>query len=262
MLISAAIYLAVGAVGGFLAGMLGVGGGILIVPMLGYVFLQQGYSAESIMHLAVGTSMATITITSLSALRAHHRRGSVVWPLFRKITPWLALGAIAGGLSAGHFSTKQLLTLLAVLEVIVAVQLILNVTPAPKPRSLGAGEAAVAGAAIGGVSTMAGVGGGVLLVPLFLFLSVPMRQAVGTSSACGFPISLIGTLVFLSYGFTSDAGEAGSVGYVHIPAFLGIAVASVVTAPLGVAAAHRLPLPWLRRIFAVFLLALAMRMLW
>lgn len=262
MLISAAIYIAVGAVAGFLAGLLGVGGGIVIVPMLSYVFLQQGYSAESVVHLAVGTSIATIAVTSMSALRAHHRRGSVEWAVFRNLAPWLVVGAVVGGAVADYFSTRQLLLLLAALELFVATQLAFSFgmsTGRSMPSRLGL---AVMGLTVGSISTTAGVGGGVLLVPLFLWFSMPIRTAVGTSSACGFPISVAGGLVFLSYGFTESVHEAWSFGYVHLPAFIGIALASVVAAPFGVSAAHRLPIRWLRRVFAVFLFILAARILW
>jgi uncharacterized membrane protein YfcA len=262
MLFDTLVYLGVGTFAGLLAGMLGVGGGIIIVPMLSYALLHQGYSPESVVHLAIGTSIATITVTSLSALRAHHSRGSVDWSVFRRFAPWLIAGAVAGGSIADYFSTRQLLLLLAIIEFFVAVQLLVNIGLAGRRAMPGRLGSAPLGILVGGVSTTAGVGGGVLLVPLFLWFSTPIRVAVGTSSACGFTISLAGSLVFLSYGFSGGVNEAGSFGYVHLPAFAGIAIASVVSAPFGVAAAHRLPIEWLRRVFAVFLLLLAMRILW
>lgn len=262
MLIETLIYLGVGSVAGFLAGMLGVGGGIIIVPLLGYVFFQQGYSPETVLHLAVGTSIATIAVTSLSAVRAHHRRDSVNWTALKTLLPGLIAGAVMGAAIADLFSTRQLLFLLALLEIFVAIQLLVNKVPKisrPMPRGP---IASFIGLIIASISTIAGVGGGVLLVPMFLWFSMPIRQAVATSSACGFSISLIGTLVFLSYGFSGEVSEPGSFGYVHIAAFFGIALTSVVFAPIGVAAAHRLPISWLRRAFAVFLLLLASRIFW
>ncbi len=255
------LYLAVGAVAGVLAGLLGVGGGLVIVPALMFSFQAQGFEPAVLMHMAVGTSLLTIVFTSLSSIRAHHRRGAVIWALVRRLAPGIVVGGLLGAAIADLMPGEILRRVFAVFVLLVAAELGFGSPPAPHralPGTLGMG---VAGVVIGAVSAVVGIGGGSLTVPFLAWCNVAVRSAVAVSAACGLPIALSGSLGFLLTGL----GEAGlptwSTGYLYWPAMLGIAVASVLTAPYGARLAHQLPGGVLRRVFAVFLAAVGARLL-
>ncbi len=256
------IYLGLGAFAGTVAGLLGVGGGLIIVPVLAIVFAQQGVSAEHLMHLAVGTSLATIVPTSISSVAAHHRRGAVLWEVFRRLLPGIVVGAIAGALLAKFLNTAVLRTTFGVFELLVAAQLALDVKPAPHRDLPGPPAMAAAGTVIGSVSAVLGIGGGTLTVPFLVWCNTEVRKAVATSSACGLPIAVAGGVGFVltGWGVTGTLPPL-SLGFVYLPALLGISVASVLFAPLGARLAHWLAPQILKRVFAFFLAALGIRML-
>lgn len=257
------VYLALGALAGLLAGLLGVGGGLVLVAALVWLLPQQGVPAASVMHAALATSLASIVVTGLSSARAHARRGSVMWASVSRLLPGLLLGGAAGGLLAGSIPGEALRWGVAVFCLLAATQLLLGQPPAlghsEQPRSpwlLGAGVL------IGAISALVGIGGGSMTVPLLIMLGAAPVRAVGSSSACGVAIALAAAT---SYAVSAPAGLAmptGSLGYVYLPAALGIAVASVLFAPLGTRLAHRLGGPALKRIFAALLLAVALQMAW
>lgn len=256
------VYLGLGAFAGTVAGLLGVGGGLIIVPVLAIVFAQQGVSAEHLMHLAVGTSLATIVPTSISSVAAHHRRGAVLWEVFRRLLPGIVVGAIAGALLAKFLNTAVLRTTFGVFELLVAAQLALDIKPAPHRDLPGPAAMAAAGTVIGSVSAVLGIGGGTLTVPFLVWCNTEVRKAVATSSACGLPIAVAGGVGFVLTGW----GVTGilpplSLGFVYLPALLGISIASVLFAPLGARLAHWLAPQVLKRVFAFFLAALGIRML-
>jgi len=239
------LYLCLGAVAGTLAGLLGVGGGLIIVPVLALVFREAGMDPELIMHLAIGTSLATIVLTSLSSVRAHHRRGAVLWPLVWRLSPGIVLGALLGAVLADAMHGLWLSRFFGVFELFVAVQMAMGLRPAPHRGLPGAAGMFGAGGLIGTVSAIVGIGGGTLTVPFLSWCNVEMRKAVATSSACGLPIALAGALGFVLTGLDARGLPAWSSGYVYWPAFLGIVVASVAFAPMGAALAHRLwGRPW------------------
>jgi len=251
-----------GAFAGVLAGLLGVGGGLVIVPVLAMLFYQAGFSPAVIMHLAIGTSLASIVLTSLSSVWAHHRRGAVRWALFATLAPGIVLGALLGALVAHHLPSDKLRTVFGLFELVVALQMGMNLRPPAQrglPGRLGMG---LAGGVIGTVSAVVGIGGGTMTVPFLQWCNVPMRQAVATSAACGLPIAVAGAAGFVVTGWREGALPSGSSGYLYWPAFWGIVSASVLFAPLGARLAHRLPAAALKRFFALFLLLLASRMLW
>jgi hypothetical protein len=255
------IYLATGAFAGLLAGLLGVGGGLVIVPVLVLGFATQGVAQEVQMHLAVGTSLATIIFTSLSSVAAHHRRGAVAWEVVRAMTPGIVLGALGGAVIARLLPPLSLRTLFGVFELMVALQIAWNLKPAPHrtlPGGLGLGGA---GALIGTLSALLGIGGGTLTVPFLLWCNVTIQRAIATSAACGLPIAVAGATGFVIAGWHHPQLPAWSSGYLYWPALLGISAASVLFAPLGAHLAHHLPTLVLKRLFALLLLGLAWRML-
>ncbi len=255
-----AIYLTLGGLAGVLAGLLGVGGGLVIVPTLAWIFARAGMFEGILMHLAIGTSLATIVVTSLSSVRAHHRRGAVDWGVVARLTPGILAGAALGVLVADLLPSAVLRMFFGLFALAVAVQMGLRVQPAAHRGLLGRLGMAVAGAFIGSVSAVVGIGGGSLTVPLLLWCNVPVRRAVATSSACGLPIALAGAAGFMLAGRGAVGLPAGSSGYVYWPAFAGIVSASVLFAPLGARLAHGLPTVLLQRIFAAFLAVVGLRM--
>ena len=256
-----AAYLAVGVVAGVLAGLLGVGGGLVVVPALLWLFRAQGFDAELLVHVAVGTSLATIVATGASSAWAHHRRGAVDWRLFTGLAWGLVPGAVLGGLIAVRLSAAALHLLVAVFVLLVAVQVLAGLRPSPHRQLPGLAARAGAGALIGSVSALVGIGGGSLTVPWLLWHNVGMRPAVAISAACGVPLALAGALAFVAAGWGRSGLPPMSTGFVYWPALAGIVTTSLLTAPLGARLAHRLPVTVLKRVFGVFLLLVGGKML-
>lgn len=254
-------YLLVGAFAGVIAGLLGVGGGLIIVPVLALLFQRWGFADGVVMHLAIGTSLATIVLTAISSMRAHHRRGAVDWPVFRRLTPGVVAGALAGAVIADFMPTHALRLFFGVFELAVAVQIGFQLMAAPHRRLPGKAGMTTAGAVIGAVSSVVGIGGGTLTVPFLAWCNVALRNAVATSSAVGLPIALAGAVGFVATGWKTPDLPAWTTGYLYWPAFVGIGVASLMFAPVGAWLAHTLPVAILRRFFAVFLAVLGVRML-
>lgn len=255
------IYLSVGALAGILAGLFGVGGGLVIVPVLAFVFSSQGVDPGVLMHMAIGTSLATIVFTSVASVRAHHLRGAVLWPVFVRLAPGIVLGAWAGAALADVLPGLALKRVFGVFELLVAAQMAFAVKPSPRRILPGRFGTAAAGAVIGSVSAMVGIGGGTLTVPYLVWNNVVVRQAVATSAACGLPIALAGAIGFSVAGWGEPRLPPWATGYVYWPAAAGIVAASVLFAPLGARIAHSLPPARLRQIFALFLALLGIRML-
>jgi len=255
------LYLVVGAVAGVLAGLLGIGGGLVIVPMLVLCFDWQRIAPEHLMHIALGTSMASIICTSVSSFMAHHRRGAVAWMVVRRIVPGILVGTFLGTMLASRLSTGFLQGFFVLFLYHVAAQMLMNKKPAASRDLPGPVGMFGAGSTIGVVSSLVGIGGGTLSVPFMLWCNIPLHQAIGTSAAIGFPIAIAGTAGYVLNGWQVAALPHWSWGYVYLPALIGIVGASVLTAPLGVRLAHSLPVPRLKRVFAVLLLLVATRML-
>jgi hypothetical protein len=255
------LYLAVGAFAGLIAGLFGVGGGLVIVPVLVFVFKGHGIHEAVMVHLAVGTSLATIVFTSISSVRAHHQRGAVRWAVFRKLAPGIVIGALLGAVIADAMPTKVLRSFFGIFELGVAAYLLWNRQPAPHRTLPGTAGMTAAGGVIGTVSSIIGIGGGTLTVPFLVWCNVALREAVATSAACGLPIAVAGAAGFVLTGWGNAALPAYATGYLYWPAFAGIVAASVLFAPLGARLAHTLPVASLRRFFALFLAALGLRML-
>ncbi|HVT37338.1 MAG TPA: sulfite exporter TauE/SafE family protein [Nevskiaceae bacterium] len=259
------IYLATGALAGVLAGLFGVGGGVIMVPALALVLPTQGVPAAVVMQVALGTSLAVIAITSISSTLAHQRRGGVRWDILLRFAPGLAIGAIAGAYVADHLNAGELKRTFGIGAVLISAQMFsgwqprgLDEAAAPRtPELLGVGGL------IGLLSSLIGIGGGSLTVPYFSARGLAMREAVGTAAASGMPIAWAGAIGFMLAG--AGHGTAAlpdfSVGYVNLAAFFGLAVASTATAPVGARLAHTLPPQQVKRAFAILLLSTGLKML-
>ncbi len=254
-------YLITGAAAGLTAGLLGIGGGLIIVPVLAVLFAGQGFDPVSLMHFAIGTSLATIVFTSISSLLAHYRRSAVLWPLVFAMAPGIILGALAGALLAKFISSPGLGRFFGVFEIMVAAQLVFNSQPKEHRALASCFMQSLAGGVIGMLSTILGIGGGTLTVPYLLWHRVDIRQAVGTAAACGLPIALAGAAGFVIAGLDAQVSLIWRTGFIYWPAALAIATASVLFAPLGARLAHALPREVLRRVFALLLLLLGLKML-
>ena len=255
-----ASYAALGLFAGVAAGLLGVGGGLIIVPILAALFASQGFATQQLMQLAVGTSLATIVFTSLSSMRAHHRHGAVNWPVMRQLSVGIALGGWLGGVLAVWLGGQLLAGLFGVFELAVAAQMAFGRPPAPHRARPGRIRNLVSGVPIGAVSALLGIGGGTLTVPYLVWHNVDIRQAVGTSAACGLPIALVGAVGFVVVGWGKADLPAGSSGYLYWPAVIAVSITSVLGAPMGAWLAHRLQRQRLKSTFAGFLVVLGLFM--
>ena len=253
-------YLVLGACAGLLAGLLGVGGGIVIVPALTFLFTSQGLPAGYIVHLAIGTSLASILFTSVSSLRAHHGRGAVDWLIVRRIALGIIGGTLAGSWVASRMTTFGLKAFFVVFLFYVAAQMLLDLRPKPTRQIPDRAGLFGVGGVIGGISSLVGIGGGSMSVPFMIWCNVPVRNAIGTSAAIGFPIALAGTVGYVLNGLAVPALPAGAIGFIYLPALAGVSLASYLTAPYGARLAHTLPIVGLKRIFALLLLVTGMKM--
>jgi uncharacterized membrane protein YfcA len=256
-----AAYLALGAVAGFLGGMFGIGGGTVMVPVLVMLFEAQSFHGGQVMHLALGTAMACIVFTALASLRKHHQHGAVNWDIVRRITPGILLGTALGALSALSVSPHFLFGFFACFVYFAAAQILLDLRPHAGRDLPGRAGMSAMGVFTGWLSSLVSIGGGTVVIPFLVWCNIPLRQAIGTSSAIGLPIALGGSAGYLLTGLSAGALPPHTLGCIYLPALLGLAAASMTTAPLGARAAHRLPISLLRRAFALVLLVLATKMM-
>ena len=262
-LILAAELLLLGCFTGFLAGLLGIGGGMLLVPFLSFILSQRGVAPGMAVKMAIATSMTTIVFTSLSSVRAHHKRGAVRWSLVRNMAPGIVLGGLAAGAGAFAIVKGQALALFfAAFVTFSATQMLRGRPPHPDRDMPGRLGQAAAGSGIGFLSGLVGAGGGFVSVPFMTRCNVPIHNAVATSAALGFPIALANTVGYLLGGIGLAPALPGALGYLYLPALGVVAVASVTLAPMGARAAHALDVRQLKRAFAVLLYALAGYMLY
>jgi hypothetical protein len=253
------IYLLTGCVAGVLAGLFGIGGGLIIVPALILVFTLQGFDAAILTQLAIGTSLATIVVTGLSAARSHHQKAAVRWPVFIALAPGLAVGVWAGAWLAAWLPGQQLQGLIGIFALLVAVQMGLGLKPKPSRDLPGKPVLLAVGTLFGSISALFGIGGGSLTVPFLSWCNVRMQEAVGTAAACGVPIAFFGAMAYAVAGWSVAGLPMGSSGYLYWPAFVGIVATSALCARVGARLAHRLSADKLKRVFAVFLLVLGIQ---
>ncbi|HTL27342.1 MAG TPA: sulfite exporter TauE/SafE family protein [Burkholderiales bacterium] len=254
-------YLAIGVAVGFLAGLLGIGGGAIMVPMLVFVFTAKGFAAEHLMHQSIATALATIVFTSLSSVRTHHRYGAVEWPVVGAMAPGIVAGSFGAALLAGLLPTRPLMAGFALFMLYTGTQMFFDVRPRPGrqlPRPAGL---FAAGSVIGALSSLFAVGGAFLSIPFLSWCNLPLKRAIGTAAANGFPIAVAGSLGYIAQGLRAEGLPAGSLGYVYLPALGFIVVTSMLTAPLGARLVHRAPVRPIRMAFSLLLYALAIQML-
>ncbi|MCK4742197.1 MAG: sulfite exporter TauE/SafE family protein [Sulfuriflexus sp.] len=256
-----ASYLLLGAFAGTMAGLLGVGGGLIIVPVLVFIFTGHQFPVESIVHIAVGTSLASIVMTSISSTWAHQQHAAVLWPVFWQLTPGIILGVFIGAVIADFMNANSLRTFFGVFELLVAAQMAMNIKPAAHRQLPNWQGTASAGSGIGIISSIVGIGGGTLTVPFLIWCNTNMHKAIATSAACGLPIAVAGAIAYTLTGLNEANLPEGAMGYIYWPAFTGIIITSILFAPLGARLAHRLPVAVLKKVFAVLLAVLGLRML-
>ncbi len=245
---------------GFLAGYLGIGGGLVLVPVLSWIFSRDPATADMAVQMAVATSLATMLFTSMSSLLAHHRRAAILWTLVKQMLPGLMLGALLGSLIADRIGNAALGQAFGVFALLVAVQMLHGSSQAGEIALPGQLKAAGTGFGIGTLSSLLGIGGGSMTVPWLLWHGQRVQNAVATAAACGYPIAVAGTLGFVVLGEHQSATP--TLGYVNLQALAGVSVFSVLGAPLGVAAIHRSSPLVAKRVFAAFLLIVGIKMLW
>lgn len=261
MILEWTAYIVLGLFAGFVAGLLGVGGGLIIVPVLVFIFTAHQFAEPYVVHLALGTAFASIVFTSISSFRAHHQHGAVDWKLWREISPGVVTGTLLGTVIAAYLSATFLKIFFVAFLFFVATQMLLDIKPKPEralprlPGMFGVGNV------IGAISSFVGIGGGTLSIPFMTWCNVSLHRAIGTSAAIGLPIAVAGAVGYAANGLlVQSALPTYSVGFIYLPALLAIVLASILTAPFGARLAHRLPVKKLKKIFALLLYILGVRM--
>lgn len=254
-------YLLTGAVAGFFAGMLGIGGGAIIVPMLVWLFEAQGLPRAQVMHLAVGTALATFLFTSMASVRAHASRSAIRWDIGWRMTPGIIAGGLIGSGLSRHVSTAAFAAIFTVVVYAAATSMLIDRKPKAARDLPGAAGMFVAGFLFSALSAFAAVGGAFMTIPFMMWCGVPLLQAIGTASLIGLPIALSGSVGFMLAGFGAEELPRWSLGFIYLPALAGVVAAGVLAAPLGAAVAHKTPTRWLKRIFALLFYFVATRML-
>lgn len=256
------IYLLTGAIVGFFAGLLGIGGGLIIVPVLTTIFTAQNFPPDRIMHMALGTTMATIMFTSVSSLRTHHRHGAVLWSIVKPMIPGIFLGTLSGAALVSSMTDRVLNIIFVIFICYAATQMLLQFRPSPVFQLPGRIGLFLVGGLIGGVSSLVAIGGGLLSVPFFTLCKIKLQQAIGTAAAIGFPIALAGTIGYVANGILqSEPLPDYSLGYVSLPALFWLVSGSILTAPIGARLTHSTKTSILKAIFVVLLYGLGIKMI-
>lgn len=256
------ILLAMGVFGGFSAGLLGIGGGMILVPFVTMIFTARHFAPQLVVHMAIATALATILFTSISSVRAHHLHGAVVWRMVRLLAPGILVGSLIGPWIGKQMNSSVLALFFGLFVAFMATQMLRNTKPPESHAPPGAAGMFAAGGAIGVLSGLVGAGGGFISIPFMSWCGIKIHNAVATSAALGFPIALAGTLSNIYVGWSEPGLPPYSLGFIYVPALLVIATASMVMAPIGARIAHRTQVQKLKRIFAAILYALAAYMLW
>ena len=257
------VMLAVGSIAGFIAGLLGIGGGMIIVPVVLWVLQMKGLGGiEHAQHLAVGTSFAIMVFTTFSSVMAQQRKGSVDWAVVRRMAPGMVVGVMIGSMLAKRLSNEALQVFFIVFVVLVALKTLTDAKPKPTRSLPGPAGLAAVGSLFGMASSWVGIGGGSLSVPFMLYCNVPVRTAVGTSAGLAWPIAVAGAVGYLYSGWNVAGLPEGTLGFWYLPAVAVLSVDTMLFAPLGVKAAHKLPPEKLKLAFGLLLLVIAARMLW
>lgn len=248
-----------GLVGGLLSGMLGIGGGIVVVPLLIYLLPVMGIPAALVVPMAVGTSLATIVVTAASGALTHYKNGLILWPWVKLIAPFLIVGGILGGYIGASIDPVVLQRIFATVLILLAVRMIWKLQPRAEDKRIRRTPVRIWSASIGVVSSLVGIGGGALVVPLLHYYQVMMRNAVAVAAVCSVLLAMFGAATYVWTGI-GRVDVAWSLGYIYLPAWLGIGVVSALVAPLGATLAHRMPVRYLQRVFALLLIVVSLHL--
>nr|WP_283102813.1 sulfite exporter TauE/SafE family protein [Shewanella abyssi] len=254
------ICLALGAVIGFMAGLLGIGGGLIAVPALLHILPSVGVPAEHLPHVAIATSLAAIILTSLSSARAHHKRENIPWELFRSMLPGFVLGAICSGFISELITASLLQQIFAIFVMLMAIQMAFPMKPNSSRAMPSAIKLFLAAVIIALIAGLMGIGGGVLIIPFLTWCGLQMRYAIGFSSATGLLIALFGSIGYTLAGWNVASLPEGTLGFIYLPALLGIVATSMFVAPFGAKAATNWPTAKLKKIFALFLAIVGLKL--
>ena len=255
------LLLLIGCLVGFIAGLLGVGGGGMLVPLMTTIFLSKGVSVDNVVHLALGTSMATMVVTTFSSFRAHASRRSVIWKVFRGMSIGIITGTFLATFIASYLSSFYLAIFFSLFMAYVSSQMFLDKKPKPSRELAGNAGMFLAGSVIGAISALVSIGGGALTVPFLTWQNVDIKKAIGTSAAIGFPISIAGTVGYLVNGWAHTSAADYTFGFVYLPAALLVSATSFFAAPYGAMWSHKLPVSVIKKVFGVLLFSLSVRML-
>lgn len=254
-------FLITGLVSGTLAGLLGIGGGMIIVPVVVWVLAAHGYGDDNLIKVALGTSLAVIIPTSISSALAHYRRKTLRLDVFFNMLPGVIVGTIAGGFLVGYLPDKVLKIIFGVGCLLVAFKMFTQAAPKPTRSLPNRFYQAVVGSIIGAISTMLGIGGGTMTVPYLNWCNVPMRNAVGTSAAVGLPIAASGAVTLMLVGQAAENLPQNSIGFVYLPAFLAIGISAVIMAPFGAKLTQHVPVNALKMLMALIILAAGLKII-
>jgi uncharacterized membrane protein YfcA len=254
-------YLALGAFVGFFAGLLGIGGGAAMVPVLAFIYAAKGFGPGHVVHLALGTSMATILFTSVSSVRAHHGHGAVNWAMVKRMAPGIVIGTFGGALLASVLDVRLLSVVFTLLIYYIASQMFFGKKPEAGALPVNPADLHLKSALIGVISSLTATGGAALVVAWLVRRGIRIHEAIGTAAAIGWPLAAAGTAGYVLTGYARQGMPEWSVGYVYLPGLAGIVIASMLLAPVGAKLAHRTPGALLKKIFAAVLFVLATKML-
>ncbi len=260
-LIDAILYCLTGAFAGFSAGLLGIGGGLIIVPILYFIFSSQNFDAQHLMHMALATSLATIIITSISSTLAHHKKRAVIWSVVLLLSPGICIGAWLGAGFAAQLETTVLKPIFGIFEIFVAFLMYSQYQSKQHQLIIKPVNGFIGGNIIGSVSAIIGIGGGTLTVPFLHWHKINIKNAIATSAACGLPIAVFATASYIYNSWHLTQTQSNMFGFVQLDAFLLIATSSFLFAPLGAKFAHSFSDTLLKKIFSIFLFLLGMKML-
>ena len=255
------LYFLLGSFSGVLAGLFGIGGGIIIIPTFFYIFAYLGFPEEILSHMVLGSSLGVIVFSSISSTYSHNSKGAVNWVLIKVVAPSIIIGSALGGITAGFLESTTLQGLVALFLVVASVQLIFEFPPPPQNPHTNLVGPVIAGGGIGWLSGVFGIGGGIFSVPYFYNRGLKMMNAIGTSAACGIPIALAGSISYMIIGFDNINIPENSVGYVYLPATIIVGLMSSFTAKYGVNIAHRMKQKKLRIAFAFLVIIMALNLL-
>lgn len=255
------LYMALGAIAGFMAGLLGLGGGGILVPLLASIFTMQGMSADNVVHLALGTSLACMIISSTASIRAHAFRGAIMWRVASGMAPGIVIGAFLAAHAATNLNSIFIAVFFTLFMALITLQMLVNWQPKPSKQPVTLRRLLAAGVGIGSVSALTAVGGGFLAIAYLSYKNSDIKTAIGTSAAIGFPIAIAGTAGYMISGWSITLSNPYTLGFIYMPAFLVISIASAIAAHYGARCSHRLPEAFLKKTLAVISLLLSIKML-